>query len=492
MSGCTPATSATPGGGATQADFITISPLTRVSGQYRLSVAVEGGIASEAQLGLGSFQALELAAQGRDPLDAAQFMQRWSGICPVSQAIAASSALEQACEAPVVGSARALRNLMQASGIVLAHLAHFYHQALPDYMEGPDSAPFKPRYAHSDLRLGPDENAALARRALEAHEYIRLCNGMIAILGGRSPQLQGIVPGGVTKAPAKEALLAFLEGTRKLRAFVEDVYLPEVYRLAGTYKDNLFSFGQGYKNAICAGGLPLGDNRVQQVFKRGAYSGGKDAPMDARRIKTFLRYANFDTTGTGLGFRDGVTAPQPDKKDAYSFAKAARYDGLPFETGPLARMWVTNPGISPAGRQLARRHFGLTVNSFRDFGDLVAFSLMGRHIARAEEAFYVLGFMERWLQEAQQAENTWKALKVPENAEGLGLTESPQGMLLHYIKIEGGVIAKYQVISPDMWNASPKDDLGQRGVIEQALIGAPVPDLSNPVNLGRLARAFGV
>jgi hydrogenase large subunit len=63
---------------------------------------------------------------------------------------------------------------------------------------------------------------------------------------------------------------------------------------------------------------------------------------------------------------------------------------------------------------------------------------------------------------------------------------------VHYLKISGGVTAGYHVLSPDMWNASPKDDLGQRGVIEQALIGTPVPDLRNPVNLGRLARSFGI
>ena len=492
MSGCTPAISASPDQAVPQAEIITIAPLTRTGGEYKLSVEVTAGAVTEAQLGSGSWLPIEHALKGRDPRVAAQFTQRLEGRSDVAQAVAACMALEQACRASVPGSARALRNLMQASAMILANLTHFYQQALPDYVQGPDSAPYVPRYAHSDLRLGPDESAALAAEAVTALAQVRACREMIALLGGRSPQPQDIVAGGVSRVPSRETLLAFLERLRSVRVFVEKTYLPRVYMLASAYKDKLFSFGQGYKGAISAGALPLTDNRVQQVFKRGVYSGGKDAPMDARQIKTFLRYARFDTTDTGQNFRDGESRPQPEKKDAYSFVKAARYQGLPLETGSLPRMWITNPELSPAGRQLSRQYFGLNARFFRDFGEAVAFSLMGRHIARAEESFYVLSFMERWLQEAVPGQATFIPPVLPEAGEGIGLTETPQGMLLHYLRIIDGVIARYQVISPQMWNASPKDDLGQRGVIEQALIGAPVPDITNPVNLGRLVRSFAL
>lgn len=493
MSGCTPAVApAQDAAGSPPSEIVAISPLTRAGIHYKLAAAVENGAVADAQIGSGSWQGLELIVAGRDPRDAALFMQRWSGSCPVAQAVAARMALEQICGGVIPGSARALRNLMQGASFVAAHLTHFYQQAVPDYVQGPDSAPYAPRYAKSDLRLGPDDSAALADEASASLEHVRGCHEMIAMFGGRSPQPRTIVPGGVAHAPTLEELRAFLDSLRKLRVFVESSYLPRVYKLAAAYKSNLFSFGQGYKNVISAGALPLTDNRLQQVFSRGVYSGGKYAPMDARQIKTFLRYARFDTAGTGLGFRDGVSAPQPEKKDGYSFVKAARYQGLPMETGPLARMWITNPEISPAGRQAANRNFGLNVRVFRDFGESVAFSLMGRHIARAEECFYILSFMERWLQEAVPGRETIQKLSMPEGGEGVGLTETPQGMLIHYLRVEAGIIARYQVIAPEMWNVSPKDDLGQRGVIEQALVGAPVPDAANPVNLGRLARSFGI
>lgn len=489
MSGCTPAMS--PDTGSVN-EFITISPLTRTGGHYKLSVAVQGGAVSEAQLDSGSWQGLEMIMTGRDPREAVQIMQRWEASCPVSQAVAAATAVEMACRAAVPGGAVTLRNLMQAAAFVAAHLTHFYQRALPDYVQGQDSAPYAPRYGHSDLRMGPDDSDALAGEALASLEHVRLCHEIITLLGGGSPQPTGIICGGVYPAPTRAAVLSLTQRLRTLQTFVESGYLRQVYKLAAAYKGDLFSFGQGYRGAICVGALPLEGNQGEQVFRRGVYSGGKDTVMDARQIKTFLRYARFDTTGTGLGFRESESGPQADKKDAYSFIKAARYQGVPLETGPLARMWISNPPLSAVGRGEARRHFGLNVQNFRDFGESVVFSPMGRHIARAEECFYLLSFMDGWLRQITPGTAGRNAPLVPEKGEGIGLTEAPQGALIHYLSVKDKAVAKYQVIAPEMWNASPKDDLGQRGVIEQALIGVPVPDFKNPVHLGRVVRAFGL
>ncbi len=125
----------------------------------------------------------------------------------------------------------------------------------------------------------------------------------------------------------------------------------------------------------------------------------------------------------------------------------------------------------------------------RDLGDK-AFSILGRHIARAEEAYRVAMAVEKWLMEVKPGAETYVKVDVPEEGEGMGLTEAPRGSLLHYIKIKDSVIDNYQVVAATIWNASPRDDMGQRGPIEQALIGVPVPDPKNPVNVGRLIRAF--
>jgi len=101
----------------------------------------------------------------------------------------------------------------------------------------------------------------------------------------------------------------------------------------------------------------------------------------------------------------------------------------------------------------------------------------------------VAGAVEQWLTEAQPGKETFVPAPIPDSAEGLGLTEAPRG-LLHYVNIKDKKIANYQITSATIWNANPMDDMGQRGPMEQALIGVPVPDPENPVNVGRLIRSF--
>jgi hydrogenase large subunit len=98
--------------------------------------------------------------------------------------------------------------------------------------------------------------------------------------------------------------------------------------------------------------------------------------------------------------------------------------------------------------------------------------------------------VEQWLSEAKPGKETLVPTPNPKNAEGLGLSEAPRGALLHYVDIKDSVISNYQITSATIWNANPMDDMGQRGPIEEALIGVPVPDTKNPVNVGRLIRSF--
>jgi hydrogenase large subunit len=98
--------------------------------------------------------------------------------------------------------------------------------------------------------------------------------------------------------------------------------------------------------------------------------------------------------------------------------------------------------------------------------------------------------VEEWISQARPGRETFVKAPIPKSAEGLGMTEAPRGALLHYVDIKDSVIANYQVVSATIWNANPMDDMGQRGPIEQALIGVPVPDIENPVNVGRLIRSY--
>jgi Ni,Fe-hydrogenase I large subunit len=70
--------------------------------------------------------------------------------------------------------------------------------------------------------------------------------------------------------------------------------------------------------------------------------------------------------------------------------------------------------------------------------------------------------------------DTWRNLEIPVGeVQGWGGTQAPRGSLMHQVTIVNGKITKYQCIVPTTWNGSPKDAAGNRGPIEQAVVGTP-------------------
>ena len=478
MAGCNP--KAAPVAAGTQIK-VAIDPVTRIEGHLKVEVEVKNGVVADARVFGGMFRGFEQILIGRDPRDASQITQRICGVCPTAHATASALALDDAFNVTLTDNGRIARNLIFGANFLQSHILHFYHLAALDYVNGPDTAPFIPRYAKNDVRLPADLNEVAVGQYLEALEIRKICHEMVALLGGKMPHVQGIVVGGTSEIPTREALNAYAERFQKVRQFILEKYLPLVYLLAGPYGD-LLKTGGGYRNCVAWGVFPM-DDKGNTLLKRGVFTDGQDYPVDTALIKEYVKYSYFDDATTGLNPTQGRTIPAPYKENAYSFIKAPRYNDKPHEAGPLARMWVTNPELSKIGQEK------LGVKKMRDIGD-AAFSILGRHVARAEETAMVAGAVEQWLAEARPGKETFVPTPIPDAAEGLGLTEAPRGALLHYIQIKNKVIANYQVTSATIWNANPMDDMDQHGPMEQAIIGIPVPDPENPVNVGRLIRSF--
>lgn len=478
MAGCQPQTQPAQSG---QKIKIGIDPVTRIEGHLKAEVEVAGGKVVNAHVTGGMYRGFEQILIGRDPRDATQITQRICGVCPTAHATASALALDDAFGVELTDNGRIARNLILGANYLQSHILHFYHLAALDYCNGPDTAPFIPRYANNDMRLPKELNDVAVGQYLEALEIRKICHEMVALLGGKMPHVQGIVVGGSTEIPTREALNAYAERFKKVKQFVLEKYIPIVYLLAGPYGD-LLKTGVGHKNLVSWGVFPL-DNKGNTLLKSGVYTDGKDYAVDPAMIKEYVKYSWFDDSTTGLNPTEGKTLPNPNKPGAYSFIKAPRYNGKPHEGGPLARMWATNPELSATGQK------ELGVTRLRDIGD-ACFSILGRHVARAEETALVAAAVEEWLSQAQPGKETFVPADIPDSAQGLGMTEAPRGALLHYIDIKDQKIANYQVTSATIWNANPRDDMGQRGPIEEALIGVPVPDVQSPVNVGRLIRSF--
>lgn len=468
---------------------IAIDPITRIDGHLKAEVVVEGGKVVDAHITGGMYRGIETILLGRHPRDAVQIVQRICGVCPTSHATAASLALEHACGTRVPHNGRLTRNLIIGANFLQSHILHFYHLAGQDFIQGPKAAPFVPRYANPDLRLPEAANAEGVDQYLQALEIRAICHEMVALFGGRMPHVHGILAGGAAEIPTRSKIAEYAARFKKVRDFVENKYLPLVYTVGSVYKD-LTACAQGYRRALCVNAFPLDDEDKKFVYSAGVYVDGKDIPFDIAKVTEDVKFAWYADSTSGKQFTKAENIVDTDKKNAYSFCKNPQYDGHSVETGPAARMWVNNKEISPVGQKMLADLFGIKAAKFRDIGEDFAFSLFGRHIARAEEVFLLLGVIDGWLQEIKPGEETFSTPQIPDSGEGYGCIEAPRGTLLHFTKIKNGVIDNYQVIPGTLWNFGPRNDKGELGTLEQCYMELPVPDIDNPVNIGRLVRAF--
>ena len=84
----------------------------------------------------------------------------------------------------------------------------------------------------------------------------------------------------------------------------------------------------------------------------------------------------------------------------------------------------------------------------------------------------------------------WKTKSWPAEAKGVGLSEAPRGALSHFIVMKNKQVENYQMVVPTTWNASPRDEKGVLSAYEASLIGTPVHDPKQPLEILRTIHSF--
>jgi len=446
---------------------ITIDPVTRLEGHLKVEVTVDvkDGLQQvvDARATGTLFRGFELILTNRDPLDAPDLTQRICGVCPVSHGLAATTTLENAAGLVAPDNARLMRNLVLGSNYIQSHILHFYHLALPDFVSGPDMPPWQPSWA-ADKRI-ESQSADLIGHYVKALEMRRKAHEMGALFGGRLPHPPAFVPGGFTTTPRSARIRKFKSYLNDILGFITRTYLPDVRLVADHYSD-YFAIGRGPGNLLAYGVFDEDSTGQHKLLRRGRIQGSSGVlPVDPNAITEQVTHSWYSEQSNNRTPASGSTVPQYPKAGAYSWLKAPRYAEVPCEVGPLARM---------------------TINGDYSSG----ISVMDRHQARAEEALKVAEALQVWLRQLQPSGPVYRRYSAPAAATASGLTEAPRGALGHWLRISGGKIVNYQVLTPTCWNASPRDSAGVPGPIEQALIGTPVSDLDQPVEVLRVIHSF--
>ncbi|MEW6556740.1 MAG: nickel-dependent hydrogenase large subunit [Elusimicrobiota bacterium] len=470
---------------------IVIDPVTRIEGHLKIEAIIDNGIVKDANSSGTLFRGFEIILKNRDPRDASQITQRICGVCPICHATASSLALDSAfgIDDKITDNGRIIRNLILGSNFLQSHILHFYHLAALDFVKSPDIPPFIPRY-EGDYRFSEKENAELTQHYLKALEIRRKAHEMLAIFGGKMPHNVGIIAGGVTEKPTTDKITNFLWRLNEIREFIDNVYIPDIIAVAKKYSD-YFRIGAGCKNYLVYGVFDL-DGKEKDLLKRNRLikSGRVSADLrcdivDSLKITEDVKHSWYDDSQSHKQPAQEETIPKYGKKDGYSWIKSPRYADMVYEVGPLARMLVNYVSWDETVKKLVDS----VLTEFKAKPD-VLFSVLGRHAARALETKYVADNMANWILQLKPAEPVYTDYNIPEESEGMGLTEAPRGALGHWIKIKEGRIENYQCVVPTTWNASPKDDKDQPGPIEQAIIGTKINDENNPFEIVRIVRSF--
>ena len=377
-------------------------------------------------------------------------------------------------------------------------------------------------WGHPAYKLPPEVNLIAVAHYLDALQWQKEIVKIHAVFGGKNPHPNYLVGGVPCSINVNEVAAINMERLNLVARlisqadeFVNEVYIPDLLAVASFYKD-WAKYGGGLSNYLSYGEFPTNGYNHPEAFKyaRGAVL-NRDLstvlpvnPKDQQEIKEYIAHSWYTYDGgndVGLHPWAGetnikYTGPKPPFEslegfDKYSFLKTPRWKDNPMEVGPLARLLVSYA----AGHADVKDTVGMVLGKLNvPVGAL--FSTLGRTAARGIDAALAMIWLKEFFGQLMDRVKSnevstfngekWEPKSWPADAEGVGLVEAPRGALAHWIKIHNGAIDNYQLVVPTTWNGSPRDAKSQHSSFEAALIGTPVANLEQPVEIIRTIHSF--
>jgi [NiFe] hydrogenase large subunit len=525
---------------------IIIDPVTRLEGHLRIEVEVEGGKVVKAWSSGMLFRGIEIILKGRDPRDAPLITQRSCGVCTYVHMAASCKAVDAAVGVTVPPNAGIVRNLMMAAQHIHDHPVHFYHlhaldwvdlvsaldadpkktadlanavsnapaqgakdfaavkERLNTFVNGGQLGPFANAYwGHPAYKMPPEANLMVCKHYLDALRNQVKAAGLHAVFGGKNPHLQSDVPGGVTCGMYlnPDRITQYLFMLREQIEFIRNVYIPDVLALASFYKD--WAAVGGTPNFLAFGEFPQGTGEPTNLWQPRGMIKNRELtalPVDLSKVTeevTHSWYRDGDPVHPYLGVTEPLEGATLDvggqlpAQGKYSWIKAPRYEALSCEVGPLARTLVSYA----SGHEETKRYVDHILKTL-NIPATALFSTLGRTAARAVNCLVIAEQAEKWVMDLlgnlrAGDTKTFEPWEFPKGeTEGAGLCDAPRGALGHWIRMKDGRIENYQQVVPSTWNLGPRDHQNQPGPIEQALIGTPVVDASQPLEVLRTVHSF--
>ncbi|MGZ4960202.1 MAG: nickel-dependent hydrogenase large subunit [Methylomonas sp.] len=404
---------------------------------------------------------------------------------------------------------------------------------LKKFVESGQLGPFKNGYWTNPAYLLPPEADLMAvTHYLEALDFQKDIMKIRTIFGGKDPHPNWLVGGvpcainidgvGANGAINMERLNLVSSIIDRTIDFIDQVYIPDLLAIAQFYKGWLYGGGISGLSLLSYGDIPDQANDYSAsnlLMPRGAIINGDLSKVhevdltDPEQIKEFIPHSwyKYPDEARGLHPWDGITEPnfklgsntkgdrtniqELDEGAKYSWIKAPRWRGHAMEVGPLARYVI---GYAQGNKEITEQ-INYVLKTL-DVPVSALFSTLGRTAARGLESQWAAGkmryFMDKMIANIKAGDlatanvERWDPETWPSSVKGVGFTEAPRGALGHWLKIENTKIANYQCVVPTTWNGSPRDDQGNIGAFEAALMNTKVERPEEPVEILRTLHSF--
>ncbi|WP_340695784.1 nickel-dependent hydrogenase large subunit [Hydrogenobacter thermophilus] len=422
--------------------------LARVEGTAELELIWKDGHIYDAKVRVASSRGIERVLEGRPFMDALAITPRVCGICGHAHLMACVKALEDAIgQVKLSQKAKLVRDITLMIEMVQNHIKWFYLFVMPDFIRlGEKLEEFEPF-------RGKKWKSAISI----ASEAVKI----IAIFGGQWPHSSYAVPGGITSNFTNADLSKALSILDK----VTDFFLEETVGMSmeSFQSSKKFGYWEELKGDVklfaelCA---KYGLDKIGLSYGR-FLTGGEVFPC--------ISPGHF--TGEKKLCSLNISKIKETDISPYSGAKVVRYNGLPYETGPLSRQFLSgNPFIKRLYKIYRDSYMVRVLSRLLEIWELID--------ATREKLLYLYALIK----EPSYYTLHQKSERV--TGEGIGIVEAARGTLIHNVRIEKGTVIKYDIITPSVWNLGPRCER-YLGVAERAMIG-----LKNPIHAEMVLRSF--
>ncbi len=467
--------------------------------------------------------------------------------------------VENALKVEVPLNAQYIRNMMMGAHATHDHIVHFYHLAALDWVDIVSAIKADPRataslgqklspwpynsyelvkasqdrlktlvssgqlgiygsgyWGHPAMKLPPEVNMLAAHHYLQALEYQREINKVVAILGSKTPHIQNVAVGGVAN-PINLDSQATLNMERlyyiktlidKVGDFVENVLLIDTAVVAAFYAD-WTKYGSGVKNYLSAPDMPIDTKGTKFILPGGYIPDGdisKYQPITSfddkffkDNVKESIKHSWYDGDWDKHPWNEETNPKYTDFQDngKYSWVKAPTFMGKPAQVGPLANvLCMFAAGHKPTQKYVTKLLDTVSALAKTKVGIDALHSTIGRIGARSVRCAVLYDTLKDQWQALM--ENIGKGDYTtfnpptfpPGEQRGVGFHEAPRGILSHWIVIKDGKIKNYQAVVPSTWNAAPRNSKDELGPYEAALIDNPVIDPEKPLEVLRTVHSF--